>query len=95
MPGDKPVLDAFDEGRVTERILIAATALGLASGMGWLPQEARDEARRLLGVPDGRVLRTVVAIGHAAEAAAGRRARPGTARKPLDELVHRERWQDE
>jgi nitroreductase len=95
MPGDKVVLDAFDEGRVTERILIAATALGLASGMGWIPQASRDEALRLLGVPEGRLLRTVVAIGRATEAAAKPRSRPGMARLRLDELVHRERWQDE
>jgi nitroreductase len=95
MPGDKAVLDAFDEGRVTERILVAATGLGLASGMGWIPQEARDGARRLLGVPDGRLLRTVVAIGHATDAAARPRSRPGTARRPLEEVVHRETWQDE
>ncbi len=94
MPGDKAVLDAFDEGRVTERILVAATALGLASGMGWIPQDARDRARRLLGVPDGRMLRTVVAIGHATDAAPSPRSRRGTARRPLDELVHRETWQD-
>lgn len=94
MPGEKAVLDAFDEGRVTERILVAATALGLAAGMGWVPQEARDEACRLLGVPGGRLLRTVVAIGHATEAAAKPRSRRGTARRPLDQLVHRERWQD-
>jgi nitroreductase len=94
MPGEKAVLDAFDEGRVTERILIAATALGLASGMGWIPQEARDEACRLLGVPAGRLVRTVVAIGHATDAVVRQRSRPGTARRPLDELVHRERWRE-
>ncbi len=94
MPGDKSVLDAFEEGRVTERILIAATALGLASGMGWIPKESRGEACRLLGVPEGRLLRTVITLGHATPAAAKPRSRPGTARKGLDELVHRERWQD-
>jgi nitroreductase len=92
MPGERAVLDAFDEGRVTERILVAATALGLASGMGWVPQEARADACRLLGVPEERLLRTVIAIGHAAPTAARPRSRPGTARRPLDELVHRERW---
>ncbi len=93
MPGERAVLDAFDEGRVTERIVVAATALGLASGMGWVPQEARADACRLLGVPEERLLRTVIAIGHAAPAAAPKRSRPGTARRPLDELVHRERWE--
>lgn len=93
MPGDRAVLDAFDEGRVTERILIAATALGLASGMGWVPQESRDEARHLLGVPNGRLLRTIVAVGHATEGAAKPRRRGGCARLPLEDLVQRETWQ--
>jgi nitroreductase len=94
MPGDKGILDAFDEGRVTERILVAATAMGLASGMGWVPKESREAACRLLGVPTERLLRTVVAIGQAGAAARSPRSRPGTARLPLDELVHRERWPD-
>jgi nitroreductase len=94
MPGDKSVLDAFDEGRVTERILVAATAIGLASGMGWIPKESRDEACRLLGVPEGRLLRTVVAIGHPTKGTVRHRSRPGSVRLPLDELVYRERWPD-
>lgn len=94
MPGEKAVLDAFDEGRVTERILIAATAIGLASAMGWIPQEAREEAGRLLNVPEGRLLRTVVAIGHATDAATEPRSRRGRARLPLEQLVHGDRWRD-
>jgi nitroreductase len=94
MPGDRAVLDAFDEGRLTERILLAAAALGLAAAVGWLPQEARADAASLLGVPEGRLLRSVVAIGHAAPGTDVPRARPGTARLPLDELVHRERWRE-
>ena len=92
MPGDRAVLDAFDEGRVTERIMVAATALGLASGMGWVPKEAREDACRLLGVPEELMLRTVIAIGHAAPSAAKPRSDRGAARRPLEQLVHRERW---
>lgn len=92
MPADRAVLHAYDEGRVTERILLAAAALGLGSALGWVNQEAREAAARLLGVPEDRMLRSVVAIGHAAPEAERPRSRPGTARLPLDELVHRERW---
>jgi nitroreductase len=92
MPADRAVLHAYDEGRVTERILLAAAALGLGAAVGWVNQEAREAAGRLLGVPEDRLLRSVVAIGHSAPEAEATRTRPGTARLPLDELVHRERW---
>ena len=92
MPADRAVLHAYDEGRVTERILLAAAALGLGAAVGWVNQEAREAAARLLGVPEDRLLRSLVAIGHPAPEAEGPRSRPGTARLPLDELVHRERW---
>lgn len=92
MPADRAVLHAYDEGRVTERILLAAAALGLGAAVGWVDPDAREEAARMLGIPEDRLLRSVVAIGHPALEAARPRSRPGTARLPLDELVHRERW---
>jgi nitroreductase len=92
MPGDRAVLDAYDEGRAAERILLAATALGLGAAVGWVPQGARGEAAGLLGVPEGRLLRSVIAIGHPSPAADAPRSRPGTARLPIEELVHWERW---
>lgn len=92
MPGERAVLHAYDEGRVTERILLAAAALGLGAAVGWVNPEAREEAMALLGIPDDRMLRSVAAIGHPAPEASKPRSRPGTARLPLDELVHRELW---
>ncbi len=92
MPGDRAVLDAYDEGRATERILLAAAALDLGAAVGWVPQEVRGAAAGLLGVPEGRLLRSVIAIGHVAPGAEAARSRPGTARLPIDELVHWERW---
>lgn len=92
MPGDRAVLDAYEEGRASERILLAAAALGLGAALGWVPQEARAEAAGLLGVPQGRLLRSIIAIGHPAPGAQAPRSRPGTARLPIEELVHRERW---
>lgn len=92
MPAERAVLHAYDEGRVTERILLAAAALGLGAAVGWVNQEAREAAAAMLGIPEDRLLRSVVAIGHAAPEAARPRSRPGTARLPLEELAHRERW---
>ncbi len=89
MPGGQLALDAFDEGRVVERIAIAAAAHGLGAGIGWILVDERDAARELLDVPADRLLRSVVAIGYSG--GAGRRA-TGTGRKRLAELVHTERW---
>jgi nitroreductase len=93
MPAERAVLHAYDEGRVTERILLAAAALGLGAAVGWVNQDARAGAMALLGVPQDRLLRSVVAIGHPAPEASAPRSRPGTARLPLGELVHHERWE--
>lgn len=92
MPGQRAVVEAYDEARVTERILLAATALGLGASVGWIPQEARGEAGKVLGVPEDRLVRSVIAIGHRPAGAGRSRTRPGTARLPLEELVHVERW---
>ena len=83
---------AFDEGRAVERMLVAATTLGLSAGMCWIPPDARPGARELLGVPEDRSVRSVVAIGHAGGDAAKPKAAPGTARLPRDEVVFEERW---
>ena len=82
---------AFDEGRLVERLLLAAEARGLGGGVGWLHGAAFAAARELFGLPEGRVLRSIVAVGHPAPADPDRvrRAQP---RKPLTELVHRERY---
>ena len=92
MPGDRAVLDAYEEGRASERILLAAAALGLGAALGWVPQEARADAASLLGVPEGKLVRSIVAIGHPAAGSDRPKVPPGRARRPLDELVHWERW---
>jgi len=102
MAGQRPELEAFDEGRLAERIMAAAYAQGLAAGLGWfLKGEPRQRAYALLGVPEAKAMRTVIAVGHPA-AAAGPAApppgspyegmRPTAARKPLAELVHHDRY---
>ena len=54
MDGGMPEIETFDEGRVAERILIAATALGLASAIGWVMPTGAAPVAALLGVPEGR-----------------------------------------
>ena len=58
MDGDKPEIETFDEGRVAERILVAATALGLASAIGWIRSTGAAAVGELLGTPEGKRVRT-------------------------------------
>jgi nitroreductase len=87
MPGKDPETDAYDEGRVAERIMIAASALDLGAGIGWVDGEEHAMVDELLGVTPPALMRTIVAIGHPTEAALRPRSGPGTGRKPLSEFV--------
>ena len=83
---------AYDDGRAAERILIAASMLGLGAGISWIRTDVRPAAAELLGLPDDWVVRTVVQLGHPTEAALAPKAAPGTARLERSETVYRERW---
>jgi nitroreductase len=88
MPGQDPESDAYDEGRVAERMLIAASALGLGAGIGWTDGTAEREAvGGLLGVTPPSFVRTIVSIGHPTQEAGRPRTGPGTGRRPLPEFV--------
>jgi nitroreductase len=86
MPGEWPEGEAFDEGRVAERIMLAAWAHGVGSSIGWFTAEGRKDAKRILGVPPKPVVRTAISLGY--PAGAQRRGK----RKPISELVHEERY---
>jgi nitroreductase len=83
---------AYDEARVAERILIAATLLGLGGGISWVASEFRAGIGEILGLPEGRFVRTIVALGHPTEAARKPKSEPGKARLPRREVVFEERW---
>ena len=52
--GQDTVLESFDEGRIYERLAIAARLLGLGAGTAWfLGDEEEKQAKELLGVPAG------------------------------------------
>ena len=87
MPGDDAETDAYDEGRVAERILIAAGALGLGAGIGWVEGREQVTIGELLGVTPPAFVRTIVSIGHPTPEARRRRSGPGTGRRPLAEFV--------
>jgi nitroreductase len=84
--------DNFEEARVAERIMIAATAHGLACGVARARGDAQGVIGALLGVPEDRILRTMVSIGYPTAEARRIKTAPGTARKPLGEVVRRERF---
>src|SRR5215210_549399 len=86
------VHDAYDDGRAAERILIAASMLGLGAGISWIRTDVRPVAAQLLGLPDDWVVRSVVQVGRPTQAALLPKAAPGTARLERSETVHRERW---
>ena len=87
MSGDNPEWDAYDEGRAAERILVAAGALGIGAAIGWVPETARPQAAAVLGLTAPAFVRTLISLGHPTDMARQPRSAPGTARRPLAELV--------
>ena len=90
-PGENEVHEAYDEGRVSERIMIAALMLGLGAGTAWFI-ENEGVAKDLLGVPQDMVLHSVMVVGPYVTSKDPRPTGPKPGRKSLDELVSYERW---
>ena len=89
---DGVAAENFDQGRLTERIMLAAAAHGLASSIAWYYGPGEAAAKQLLGIPRERLVRTLISIGYPDESAIA--ANPGGhgGRKPLGEIVHDGRW---
>jgi nitroreductase len=92
MAGDRTEQETYDEGRLSERIMLAAYAHGVGSSIGWIVGQGRDAAKELLGIPQHKVVRTAISLGYPDEQARRLRSGRGPARKPLDEIVHHERY---
>lgn len=86
LPGEANVAHSYDEGRLTERIMLAADVLGYGSGTAWFTSdEEKSAAKKILGVPEGETLRSLVVLGRvAADAPSGGKL---SGRKPLEEIV--------
>jgi len=89
---DHAIARAYDDGRVAERILIAASMLGLGSGISWVRNVHMPVFAEILGLPEGRFVRTIMTVGHPTEKARAPKAKPGQARLPREEVVFEERW---
>lgn len=82
-------LEAFDDGRLVERLLLGAKAHGLGANIGTLKGGGPEAIKQALGIPAERRVRSVVTIGHTDEAARQARAPSPTAgRKPAAEFAH-------
>ena len=92
MAGDRAERETYDEGRLAERIMLAAHAHGVGSSIGWIVGSGRDAARGLLGIPKDKVVRTAISLGYPDEGARRSSTARGQARKPLGEIVYDERY---
>jgi nitroreductase len=88
LDGGDVTQEAYDEGRVTERVMIAAHLLGLGSGVAWfLGADNEAEAKRLLGIPAERTAHSIIAVGHPITSKDPRPNPARGGRKPMSEIV--------
>ena len=93
MDGKRVDPDTYDEGRLSERIMLAAAAYGIGSCIGWFTGDGATAAKTLLGIPEDRLVRTALSLGYPDEEAQRARPKRDQPRKPLGEIVHQERYQ--
>jgi nitroreductase len=90
--GASDVAEAYDEGRVTERLMIGAKMLGLGGGIAWFGDADQEaEGKRILGIPAEKTARSVVVIGYPTSIKDPRPNPAQAGRKPLSEIVSYDR----
>lgn len=83
-----PRAEAYDEGRLSERLMLAASHHGLGSGTAWFStEEAQARVRAILGIPDDRVAWSAVGVGYVNHDAPQRSSSLVAGRKPLAGLT--------
>ena len=93
LDGAAPMGEAYDEGRVTERLMTGATLLGYGAGVAWFGEaEHQAAAKKLLGIPDAKTARQIVMIGRPKSREDPRSYGPIRGRKPLAEVASFERF---
>ena len=78
----------FDLGQATYAMTVAAADLGV--GTGHAAAADQEQARAVLGLPQGRFLAYVLSVGYPADRPLAVIDRLN--RRPFDEVVHRGRW---
>jgi nitroreductase len=78
----------YDIGQASIQMMIAAADLGVGSGHSSVGEQ--DLARRILGLPEGKLARYIIDFGFPAD----RPLKPikKLNRRPFDEVIHRGRW---
>ena len=80
----------WDLGLASQNMILAAWALGIGSCPATVYDA--DLARRLLGYPIDRACEYLISFGYPADASDLTRPLKRGGRRPLDQLVHEERW---
>jgi nitroreductase len=87
---DDPLSVMFDLGQAAAYMMLAAWELGIGSVPATVYE--RDLARQLLGYPDGHHCEYILSFGYPADAGELTAPNRSGRRRPLDEMVHDERW---
>lgn len=78
----------YDLGQATYAMTIAAADLGIGTGHAAVADQ--EQARAVLGLPQGRFLAYVLSVGYPSDKPLAIIERLN--RRPFDEVVHRGRW---
>jgi len=90
--GERALSESYDEGRVSERILLAADAYGLIGGTGWFSTpDAWDPVKQLLNIPAEKATHQALGLGYPDPAAGNGLARLG-GRRPFNDVVRFETY---
>jgi nitroreductase len=79
---------AYDLGQASLQMMVAAADLGIGSGHSAVADQ--DLARRVLGLPEAKIVRYIIDFGHPADRPLKPIRKPN--RRPLEEVVHRDHW---
>lgn len=78
----------FDLGQQASSMTLAATSLGIGSGIVYVDDKAL--AAEILGLPEDRLAALIMTLGYPADRALQPIIQP--ARRPFDDVVHWETW---
>jgi nitroreductase len=88
LDGANNISETYDEGRVSERLMIGARFLGLGGGTAWFGDaDQQQAAKEILGIPAERAARSVVVLGYPVTSKDPRPNPAASGRKPLSEIV--------
>ena len=92
MAGEREEQEVYDEGRLSERIMLAAHAHGLGASIGWFVRDGVTATKDLLDIPEVRRVRTAISLGYPQDPLLSGRPKLQQSRKPLYEIVCEERY---